>query len=77
MVWEQGSATIVMLTNLEEKGRVRSNLHLPPHLTACEGVCLSVCVCLSAGEVPPVLARGEEWSLWQDQSPPPGVPGTG
>jgi len=23
MVWEQGSATIIMLTNLEEKGRVR------------------------------------------------------
>jgi len=24
MVWEQGSATIVMLTNLEERGRVRA-----------------------------------------------------
>ena len=25
MVWEQGSATIVMLTNLEERGKVRNS----------------------------------------------------
>ena len=33
MVWEQGSATIVMLTNLEEKGRVRTPIRDNPSFT--------------------------------------------
>ena len=70
MVWEQGSAIVVMLTNLEEKGRVRTP-PLYPHHTLPLYVCVSVCV----DQVSSVLARGQEWSVWQDQSPSPGVPG--
>lgn len=33
MVWEQRSATVVMMTRLEEKSRVRTLLNVKPHST--------------------------------------------
>lgn len=30
MIWEQRSATVVMMTKLEERSRVRMNIYLPP-----------------------------------------------
>ena len=38
MVWEQRSATIVMLTKLEERGRVKCDQYWPSRGTECYGV---------------------------------------
>ena len=50
MVWEQGSATIVMLTNLEEKGndtQLRKFIATyTQHLNFSQGHGCFVCVCV-------------------------------
>lgn len=38
MVWEQRSSTIVMLTKLEERGRIKCDQYWPSRGTECYGV---------------------------------------
>ena len=64
MIWELDTPTIVMVTNLMEEEKVGGVLYLELYGT--------VCVCVCAGEMSPVLAIVRYHHLWQHPSDPEG-----
>jgi protein tyrosine phosphatase len=51
MVWEQGTSTVVMMTKLEERQRLKCDQYYPSKGTEVYDNCMQVCVCVCATNI--------------------------